>query len=464
MGKYTIGNFKGGINQSVDHAYVQPNQASDMRNFNVSKGALSTARGIKKYTEASLPNIDTIMAFYHDNTGDILAAAGDKIYKLSGDAFTEIGTGFTNSSFDYVNNNVNSKDVIVLANGADNVKLWDGTTLRDLKRDGANSTESTENKAPKGKYIELHYERTWLADDNTLYASKDLDPDDFTTPTDKLNVNQHGAEIVAYSNDGSKVVGLHVIYDDVVIFKEKSLFRIYGNNPNNYTKVQVFSSNGAIADKSIVPTNKGAYFISRHGIWLYDGSNCTLVSQEIEEIFKNANEDALSKACACYYDDRYILAIPYGTSTENNLIVEYNLTTKVFIVRDGFTVKSFLQFNQKLLFSSGSAIYEYETGMDYDGSAINAYWETAYNNLGVPNAIKELDECYVTAYGAGQMKVTAITEKKSKEKFITLSQTEKVYSFSLNNKGRLLKFRFENVNGSQVTVKDFTCIYDLDID
>ncbi|MDF2800790.1 MAG: hypothetical protein K0S61_693 [Anaerocolumna sp.] len=455
-----------GLNLAIDESLLKPSETPSSMNVEIDTGIFKTSLGITKYVATSLNGLDSIMTYYKDKVGYILVGASNKLYRLNGSTFTEIASGFSSSSFDSVNNNVNSEDVIVITNtsGSDNVKVYNGTTVRDLKRNGAASADASDNKAPHGKFIELHYERLWLADDNNLYISKDFDIDDFTTPTDENEVNMHGAEIVAYSNDGSKIIGLKVIFDDVVIFKEKSIFKIYGTNPTVYQKVQIFSSNGAIADKSIVATSKGAFFINKDGIYVYDGTNVNLISQKITPIFRRINVDAITKAVAYYWNDKYILAIPVDGSTENNLIIEYDLSTKEFITRTGFSVRSFADLGDKLLFTSNNYIYQYNTGTTIDGAVINANWETGLSDFNMPNAVKEVSLIYFTGKGTGQVKISCISEKKTKFKIVDLTSSNKVYRLNINNKGRLIKFKIENVSGSPIEINGFNAVYELDED
>lgn len=463
--RYKLGAI-GGLNLSVDESLLKPAETPNSMNVDIDKGIFKSSQGISKYVGTALSGLDSIMIYYKDKVANILVGASGSLYKLNGSSFSEIGSGFSSGSFDSVNNNVNSEDVIVITNtsGNDNVKVYNSSALRDLKKNGASSAETGENKAPHGKFIELHYERLWLADDNNLYISKDFDIDDFTTPTDENEVNQHGAEIVAYSNDGSKIIGLKVIFDDVVIFKERSIFKIYGTNPTVYQKVQIFSANGAIADKSIVATNKGAFFINKDGIYVYDGTNVNLISQKITPIFRRVNVNAITKSVAYYWNDKYILAIPVDSSTENNLIIEYDLSSKEFITRTGFSVRSFADIGDKLLFTSNNYIYQYNSGTTLDGSTINSNWETGLSDFDVPNAVKEVSLIYFTGKGNGQVKISCITEKKTKFKIIDLTADSEVYKLNINNKGRLIKFKIENIGGSSIEIKGFNAVYELDED
>ena len=93
----------------------------------------------------------------------------------------------------------------------------------------------------------------------------------------------------------------------MVIFKEKSLFKIVGAYAEQYEKIQLFSFNGAIADKSIIVTSKGAFFLNQDGIYQYDGVNCSIVSEKVNKTIASLNQATLSEAIATDFDNKYIL-------------------------------------------------------------------------------------------------------------------------------------------------------------
>lgn len=464
--KYDIANFLGGLNLSVDENLLKTNETSNAENINIDKGVLTLANGYEYYSlDGSVMNIKSIMVYYRSNTPIIIVAANGGLYKYQNNKFTFIANGFKSDIWDCVNYRMYGEDVLILTNGVDNVKVYNGA-IRDLKRDGNGSENSDENKAPKGKFVEVHYERLFICDDNYLYISKDFDFDDFTTPVDENGelTNEHGAYIENYTVDGSRAIGMKVVFDDVIIFKERSIYKIYGATPKTYQRQTVFNSNGAIADNSICVTNKGAYFISQDGIYLYDGVNCKLVSEKLGELFKKVNNKFLNNACGIISDNKYVLALPDKSSEKNNFLVEYDLISNVFTIKTGINVNRFAEFEDILLFVNDKGIFKYGISKTYNGEPMLSFWETPYSNLGQPNAIKEIGDCYITCYGTGQIKVSCITEKKTKSKVITLTSDEKVHRLNLNSKGRLVKFRFENLDGSDYTIKNFKTIIELDED
>lgn len=473
MPEFLIPNFLGGINRQVNEFLLKPNEAKNAQNCKIDDGSLSSCNGFIPYSTAAVnSNIGTLIAFYKDGIGQLLIAAGGNIYKLDGNSFTQIASGFTSNYFDYINFKVEN-DMLIFGNGINNTMVYDGTSFRDLKHDGKSSADSETNKAPKLSMIELHYERVWGAGDaanpDRVYFSTSnvngFDPDDWTSPTTEGEANQHGGFIECPTFDGGKIIGLKVIFNDVLIFKNKNIFKIFGTYPGNYEKVQVYSTKGAIADKSIVTANNIAFFMSTDGIYAYNGTSTDIISEKIKDVFNNLNKSCLDKAVGFFYKNKYILAVPEGNSTVNNLIIEYNTIDKNFMLYRGIEVSSFIELNDELLFTNSSGfIYVYGEGDNFNSQLINAFWETGYSDLGSPNAKKNLEYVYFTGSGSGDIKLSCITEKGTKEKIVTLKSTDSVYKVKLKNKGRLLALKFENVNGSKFNIKSVRAIMDLDED
>lgn len=473
-----IPSYLGGINEALDENLIKINEAKKAQNCDISRGNLKRIKGYLPYKNLSLSSsIGTMMKFYKNGVGTLLLCSNGNIYKAENGVLTLLKSGFTENRFDYLNFKTD-KDILIFGNGKDNTQVYDGSTFRDLKHDGKNSAVNSSNKAPKCSMITLHYERVWAAGDSEnpdrLYFStantNGFDPDDWTAPISEGEANQHGGFIDIPTFDGGKIVGLAVIFDDILVFKSNgdskgSLFKIYGTYPGNYEKIQLFSSNGAIADKSIVSANNRAYFLNKDGIYIYDGTNVTLISDKINNFISTLNKDYLKYSVAYFYDNKYILAVPEGTSAKNNAIIEFNTKTNAFMIIRGIGVNSFIEFEDKLLFTNDSGkVYVYGTGDSFNGALITSYWETWINDLGTPEGLKDIEYVYFTGSGNGQVKISVITERNTKSSIVGLKEGTSIYRVKIKNKGRLLGFRIENVNGSYFNIENLKCIYDLDLD
>ena len=136
--------------------------------------------------------------------------------------------------------------------------------------------------------------------------------------------------------------------------------------------VQIFSCNGAIADKSIVAGNNGAYYLNSDGIYFYDGTNTSLVSQKIKKVIASMNKNYANKAVGSYYDNKYYLAIPTGDSDKNNTLIVFDVVNNSFTILHIDNITGFLDYENEIYYSSENNIknlFKGETPLDL-------YWET----------------------------------------------------------------------------------------
>lgn len=439
MAEFNVPNFGGGLNESVHPSLIAPNEASYLLNVDIRNGSLKPIKLPKGMTDIPLcpVQIATLMVYFNGNNRHFVAAGEGKLYLYNGTSWVLLGQGHGSNNWDFINYKYNNVDVMILVNGVDNNKILEGVTLRDMKDrrisydasgvidgyyDANGVKKATEAEvttlAPKAKFIELHFERIWLGDDKSVYFSKDFDPEDFTIPVTELEANQHGGEIVMESFDATKIIGMKVVFNDVVIFKEKSLFKIVGAYAEQYEKIQLFNFNGAIADRSIVVTSKGAFFLNTDGIYQYDGVNCSIISEKAQKTLAKFSRNTLHEATAVNFDNKYIVTAKGNVNGSTSISVEFDYENNLFTVCT-YGVLSFLNVIHDLYGITGEAvngkrIYEYGEG----GFAI-VEWQSGTYTLDAPNAVKEIEDIYIVGKGT-EIGVGVRTERKLKEKAITL--------------------------------------------
>ena len=484
MAEFEIANFGGGLNESVNPTLIQVNEAQDLMNVDIKNGSLkATRKPLEVVGVPSCPIVIEILMVYFKGTEKRFVASGEgKLYMLSNGSWNLLGSGFQSNNWDFINYKYNNEDVMILVNGKDNNKILKDSTLRDMKDrrisydeeavingyyDANGVLKTTEDQvttlAPKAKFIELHFERVWLGDDKSVYFSKDFDPEDYTVPVSELDANQHGGEIVMESFDATNIIGMKVVFNDVVIFKEKSLFKIVGAYVEQYEKIQLFSFNGAIADKSIVVTSKGAYFLNVDGIYQYDGVNCTIISNKIDRTINSLDKETLSNAVATDFENKYILTarkdFTYNGEEFRYLTIEYDYDNGLF-TKHTYGMKSFLNVIHKLygVSEQGTTIHEYGKG-DF----LPFHWNSGISTLGIPNAIKECEDIYLMGSG-DSMEVTFRTEKKPKSKLMILKTNPNIYHKPLINFGRMFSIEFKHTNNKEVEIHSFKAVMDVDVD
>ena len=459
MNTFKIKSFAGGLNQAADDSLLSVNQSRNAQNVDVSSGTLKTIDGYSKYIATACPaGITRLMKFYKNNTTTgavtsyLLAATATAIYYWTGSAWSALATGLTNGEWDFFNYQIGSTDVVIMGNGADNVKKWDGTTFADLG-----------GTPPKMKSITLHAERIWgtgvKATPNSIYYSDDLNPENWTIAED-------GAGIIDVPTwDGGVCLGISNIFSDVVVFKTNTICRILGTYPAVYEVKDVYTAVGAIAEKSIVSGSDRAFFLSKDGLYYYNGvSAYNLLGDSAKDIV--INPTYAKNAVSIIHKNVLYCAFPEGTSTTNNSVFVYDLLAKNLMIWRGISVTDFMEYNDTLLFTNASG-YVYaidENATSFDGTNINAFWETPWQDLDAYRVTKTADTLYFYAKGNGVLRVDLTFDNKTKSKTVTLTPSGKLNPLSFNLEGRRFKLKFSNVAGSNFELTQPELTYEADED
>ena len=464
MNAFKIKNFAGGLNQSADDSLLSVNQSRDAQNVDVSSGTLKTISGYSKYIATAAPaGITRLMKFYKNNTSTgavtsyLLAATATAIYYWTGSAWSALATGLTSGDWDYFNYQIGATDVVIMGNGADTMKKWDGTTFANL---GGNP--------PNMKSVTLHSERIWgtgvKATPNSVYYS-DTIGDRHTGPENWTIAEDRAGVVNVPTWDGGVCIGVSNIFADLVIFKTNNIYRVVGTYPSVYEVKQVYSSVGAIAEKTIVSGNDRAFFLSKDGLYYYNGvSAYPLLGDMAKDVV--INPSYAKNAVSIIHKNVLYCAFPEGSSTANNAVLVYDLLNKNLMIWRGIAVTDFMEYEDKLLFTDSTG-YVYtmdDNATSFGGTNINAYWETPWQDLDAFRVTKTANTLYFYAKGNGIMRVDVTFDGKTKTKNVTLSPSGKLHSLSLNLEGRRFKMKFSNVSGSNFELKQPELTYEADED
>ena len=458
MSTFKIPNFAGGLNQSADDSVLSVNQSRNTQNVDIASGTLKTIDGYSKYIATAAPaGITRLMKFYKNNTTTgavtsyLLAATATAIYNWTGSAWTALATSLTSGDWDFLNYQIAMTDVVIMGNGADVMKKWDGTTFAALG-----------GTPPVAKSIALHAERLWAtgvkATPNSIYYSDDLNPENWTIAED-------GAGVIDVPTwDGGVCLGISNIFSDVVVFKTNNIHRIMGTYPAVYEVKQVYSAVGAIAEKTIVSGGDKAFFLSKDGLYYYNGvSAYPLLGDTAKDIV--INPTYAKNAVSIVYKNVLYCAFPEGTSTTNNAVFVYDLLNKTLMIWRGIAVTDFMEYEDKLLFASGATIYNIdEDANTFDGTNIVSFWETPWQDLDAFRVTKTSDTLYFYAKGNGMLRVDITFDGKTKTKNVTLSANGKLHALATNLEGRRFKLKFSNISGSKFELTQPELTYEADED
>ena len=175
-------------------------------------------------------------------------------------------------------------------------------------------------------------------------------------------------------------VGMLSFSDDkLVVFNRNSIHIVVGNGDLSGFQSQLLTDEvGLTARNSVIQVGNQIIFLSDNGVYglsfvdLYNlRGNEVPLSESIQKTINTINKAHVDKASAVYFDNKYYLAVPTGTSEVNNTLLIYNFLNKSWesidtvnnVDTDGNTFSSF-EFTKLLVAGKGGDRGVYVTNTD----------------------------------------------------------------------------------------------------
>ncbi len=269
---------------------------------------------------------------------------------------------------------------------SDNTTIVLADTMTDAIADNAAtpvqaSVSTVAVTPPKGKYGIVHDERLFIAGNNTdksdVYWSEIFLPDYFKA----VSFTQ------IRPDDGDTVTFLKEQLGTLVISKENSLQKFYTQGPTSIWYVSdPYTRVGCPAPYSAAETPFGIIYLSRKGLYVFNGSNTKLISDAVTPETDDVLDTAYDEAVGTYWENEYQLAYTSDLSgdSKNNRVLIYDK------VRDAYAIDH-KNINCYTTFGSGT-----DYGVLYSGSS--ATGGTVYAHQGAGN---ELIKRYKSEFDAG---------------------------------------------------------------
>jgi hypothetical protein len=179
----------------------------------------------------------------------------------------------------------------------------------------------------------------------TVIMSDLLDTDNFYPAESQFRINRGTAD---------RLVGFTpYLENQLLVFFRNSIHMI--NNVAISSAAGVFEitrQRGCVARKSIAASGPQIYFLSDDGVFtLQQGldpakglgvaiskvsGEAIPLSRPIQDQFKEVNFASADKACGIVFDNKYYLAVPTGSSTDNNKILVYDILNTAWTSVDSF--------------------------------------------------------------------------------------------------------------------------------
>lgn len=160
---------------------------------------------------------------------------------------------------------------------------------------------------------------------DTVYVSDILDGESWDLAGNSIRVG----------GDGDAITGLFSWYGIyLLVFKERSIWLVEADPLREVADWNIRLINnriGCISGRSIQPVGKDVFFLSRDGVRrlsnIESGTQTEVglaISTDIQDIIDDINPSAIGTISSAYYRNRYMLALPTGSSTAPDKVIVYH--------------------------------------------------------------------------------------------------------------------------------------------
>lgn len=375
-----------GLNDKESPFKIHPMQAAALENIEVSESDAFSRLGYTQYgtTTGSGPIQNMHDHRESDSTEAHLRTRQNKIQKYN--TATGVWDDMTlpisitaNLKSSYVTLN----DITVHANGTDN----------DLSFDGSTWTERSAN--PKADVQIVHENRVVKLKFSTgmVYYSDINDPLTY----DALAFHR------VDPNNAQRGVGLGRLNGQLVVFKERKKYVITALVGGAI--IPLDGDISTVSHYSIAETGSSLIFLSQSGWFELRGTQTFLISDHID--MGNLNDNLLSKAHAIFYQNKYRCFVTENGVGYNNLEYVFHTDIRTPFAENPYAitrnrglnglcyVKTLRNGKETLYFgdsrpdsgspsTSYSKVFRMFDGMSDAGTAIDAFWETGFDDERMP--------------------------------------------------------------------------------
>lgn len=335
------------------------------------------------------------------------------------------------------------RDMLIVANGKDATKKWDGNT---------ELLEPLGEEPPTLKQVVTHQNRVWGVDaenPSRVRFSDILDPETW----DSLNFIDFNPE------DGDYITAIYRYGQNLIVSKLRSMAILTGNKRSNYGVSWLDSEQGVSGKNAIVQADKYLVYVSQDGIRFTDLAESVVASERLIPHWENINHRKLNQAAVIYWRNMVYIALPRGNDLSNSVVWAYDFLRNAWSIYEDWGISNWLKFQQygeQVLLGADSntgQVYKMATTeLEVDGAFVEYEWQSKDFNFGYPERYKLFRNIFMDIEGVAEtatLEVTLIVDGKETG---TFSDTVPAGAGDKHSR-RILPPLYGAVIGSSISIK-----------
>ena len=312
-------------------------------------------------------------------------------------------------------------------------------------------------------FLTMYYGRLFSAGDpenpGRLYWS--TVPGDGRTVEDWLAVpgsaDASGGHVDVGDTVSDPIIGIASISNQMLVFKRYTVYRLFGDRPGTFTIECIEPTSGIMSNASAVVKYDVPYYLGKQGIMYFN--NVSVVPLDGGERFLR---DFLDKVDVSFSRSAALRNTLYFSCREepgqyDDSMIVYDATRGTSMIRNGFEVADLQTWNDSIFILSGTRrVCLFNSGNDYDGIPIEAYWETQETDLKEKYSQKQVKELFMFCDGGTIIVklIAAKTRREVRKQLLFDATGEDLQEIQFqSDQSRGFKVRFENEAGSRFRIR-----------
>lgn len=317
-------------------------------------------------------------------------------------------------------------------------------------------------------YMELYYNRLLSAGDpdhpSRLYWSQ--------PPGDRWSIEDWNIDDMSEASSGGHVeigdtssdpiVALVALSNQLLIFKQASVWRMIGDRPTNYSIHRINKDMEMTTNSSIIANGDVPYWMTKAGMYYHDGqtSHISPTARQIQGLLESVD---LTNCKSCENRDRLYFSCRAGDGAEDDTLIVYDMKDRVHLIRNGFKLADICSYNGVIyMVNSDRFIYQWDrnchTYAGYeDGQIVEkpivAYWNTPYTDLQARSVTKHVKWLYLRGTGDKVLVDIKAGPYVQHETYAMPAKQGDIIRIPLRYEGRAIGLKLQNIAGGWFEVE-----------
>lgn len=325
--------FSGGLNLRADQFQLAQNESPRMLNVEIDpRGGVFSRGAMRSINTAAVDPYwrpERLFPFYGTANYAMLSTGYSNVLGVvtNGNVFYSTGAEFSNLNIPVSSTHGASfapwGSKLYMATGVGSVSYkWDGATKTALTASGPvwqNSYTSglATNYMPKAEHTVTHAGKVFVAntfEDGVPYPNRVR----WSHPNNPEN--WAAQDYIDINDGGSKITGITVFAGHLVVFKQNSVYAIFGYDSDTFQVVEVSRVVGAPTSHAFCVTERGVYFFSYpDGLMMYNGERVVDLFEPIRPAITTGqiNPAGRFKVYVSSINRRIWVSLPYSDTGAN---------------------------------------------------------------------------------------------------------------------------------------------------